>query len=154
MVGPFLWDKSYETFLENVEEAPRMTIQAYHTGYKDRYGVIHKRKIEWPTQAKIKVSDKFICSTKQRAKGAFHLGPCKRVDQSKNSIKAYFDTFTLIIKFPHNFILKIFYGSLDPFIGWRSSIYGAWEPIHTVVFSFFIVDSHNYEINFNMLEHY
>jgi hypothetical protein len=152
MVGPFLWQKSYETFLEKIEDVPVVMVQASHTGYKERFGIVHSRKIEWPAQDRIKISDKFMGSSKEKARGAFHIGPCKRLVQLNNLVKAYFNGFTLVINFPEAFTIEEFYGSVDPFMGWRSSIYGAWEPIHSIVFSFMITGSYNYEINFHFLE--
>ena len=152
MVGPFLWQKSYETFLEKSEDTSDVIVQASHTGYKDRYGIVHSRKIKWSEPDRIKISDKFMGSSREKARGAFHIGPCKRLVQLNNFVKAYFNEFTLVINFPETFTITVFYGSEDPFMGWRSSIYGAWEPIHSVVFSFIIADTYSYEINFHLLE--
>jgi hypothetical protein len=150
MLGPFLWEKSYETFLERVEESPNVVLQASHTGYKDKYGIVHSRKIQWPEPDRITISDQFMGSSKEKARGAFHIGPCKRLVHQNNIVKAYFNEVKLVINFPENFSIKVFYGSVDPFIGWRSSIYGAWEPIYSVIFSFLISNSCSYEINLHI----
>ena len=46
IVGPFLWEKAYETCLTEAEKTPSFFAEAYHTGYKERFGIIHKRRIE------------------------------------------------------------------------------------------------------------
>ena len=36
ILGPFLWDKSYETCLTRSQETPLFLAEAYHTGYKNK----------------------------------------------------------------------------------------------------------------------
>ena len=136
ITGPFMWEKSYETSLIGAEKLPSFFAEAYHTGYKKRFGVVHKRRIEWFAPYHIKIGDVFPGFGGVRCKGAFHLGNCKAIVNKGNLVEAEFDDFVFSIVFPSDFTVEIFHGSEHPFMGWRSIIYGAWEPIYSIVFSF------------------
>ena len=152
ILGPFLWDKSYETTLVKVEETPKPMVQAYHTGYKKKFGIIHNRKIEWPTADKIIITDSYSGSSRIRGRGAFHLGPCNKVGQKKNDVVSFFNNFKVMFSFPKSFNVDIFYGSLKPFMGWRSTVYGNWEAIHSIIYSFELDLNEKYEISLQILE--
>lgn len=136
ILGPFLWEKTYETCLNKIEVTPRFFAEAYHTGYKNKFGIIHKRKIEWLEPDHIEINDIFSGASEVKCRGAFHLGACRAIIKKDNLIEADFGDFTFSIIFPPNFIVEIFHGSENPFMGWRSTIYGKWEPIYSIVCSF------------------
>jgi hypothetical protein len=152
ILGPFLWDKSYETSLVKTEEIPIPMVQAYHTGYKKKYGLIHNRKIEWPTAENIIITDSYSGASRIRCRGAFHLGPCNKVDQQQKNVEVFFNRFRVMFSFPKRFKIEVFYGSLKPFMGWRSTVYGSWEAIHSVIFSFELDMNENYEICLQIFE--
>jgi len=136
ITGPFMWEKSYETCLTETEKLPSFFAEAYHTGYKEGFGIVHKRRIEWLAPYHIEIGDVFFGFGGVRCKGAFHLEACKAIANKGNSVEAEFDDFIFSIAFPSDFTVEIFHGSEHPFMGWRSTIYGAWEPIYSIVFSF------------------
>ena len=136
ITGPFMWEKSYETCLTETEKLPSFFAEAYHTGYKERFGIVHKRRIEWLAPYQIEIGDVFPGFGGVKCKGAFHLGACKAIANKGNLVEAEFDDFIFSIAFPSDFTVEIFHGSEHPFMGWRSTIYGAWEPIYSIVFSF------------------
>ena len=152
ILGPFLWDKSYETFLAKVEETLKPMVQAYHTGYKKKYGIIHNRKIEWPIADRIIITDSYSGVSRIRARGAFHLGPCNKVGQQKNNVESFFNSFRVIFSFPKSFNVDVFCGSLKPFMGWRSTVYGNWKAIYSIIFSFEIDVNDKHEIGLQILE--
>ena len=136
ILGPFLWEKSYETCLTQTGKAPCFFAEAYHTGYKDRFGIVHKRRVEWLAPHSIEIGDVFSDFGGAKCRGAFHMGACKAIANKGNLVEAEFDDFIFSIVFPSDFTVEIFHGSEHPFMGWRSTIYGAWEPIYSIVFSF------------------
>ena len=152
ILGPFLWDKSYETCLTRSQETPLFLAEAYHTGYKNKLGIIHSRRIEWPEPNNIEIKDTFSGPGGIKCKGAFHLSACRRIIKKENLVEAYFDDFTLSLTFPPNLTIEVRYGSVDPFIGWRSTVYGKWEPIHSIVFFFEIAKNYNSGISLQILE--
>ena len=152
ILGPFMWDKSYKAYLSRAQENPVFLVEAYHTGYRDRIGVIHTRRVEWPEPNKVEIKDSFSGVEGIKCKGAFHLGACRKVLKKENLIDAYFDNFTLNLTFPTNFLIEVYHGSKDPFIGWRSTIYGNWESIYSIVFFFEIAKNYSCEISLQILE--
>jgi len=135
ILGPFLWEKSYETTLKKAEESPILYAEASHDGYMDEFSVLHTRRIEWPSTHQIEIIDFFQGKGELPLRGAFHLGKCRNVSRKGQIIEVDFDDFIFSLSFPTEFSLEIYYGSKSPFLGWRSTIYGKWEPIHTIVFS-------------------
>ena len=138
IIGPFLWEKSYETRLTGTEKTPSLFAEAYHTGYEERFTIVHKRRVEWLwlTPYHLEIGDVFSGFGGVRCKGAFHLGACMAISNKENSVHAEFDDFIFSISFPPDFTVDIFHASDRPFMGWRSTIYGAWEPIYSIIFSF------------------
>ncbi len=134
MLGPFLWDKSYQTNLTLVKEEPSLVAQAYHTGYKKKLNVIHNRQIEWINVNTFKIEESFSGSAKVHCRGAFHLGDCEKVVREGAIVKSYFNGFIFYLTFPDQFDINIYYGSLDPIIGWNSVTYGKWEAIYSIIF--------------------
>jgi hypothetical protein len=133
--GPFMWDKSYQTRLEKVGSSGDLWAQANHDGYLKAFSTIHSRAIFWSTLYKIKIQDSFSGSNELPIRGAFHFGACRSLEQEKHMVTADFGDFTFSIQFSPFFTVEKYFGSRDPFIGWRSAVYGDWEPINSIIYS-------------------
>lgn len=152
MLGPFMWDRFYETTLKQAGETPVLHAEAAHNGYMKDFSVFHTRTIEWPACDQIEIVDAFCGGIGLPLRGAFHLGKCKTIHRRGQIIEADFDDFLFSLSFPTEFSLKIYYGSKSPFLGWRSTIYGKWEPIHTIVFSTELKENLQYKIILKIVE--
>ena len=136
IIGPFMWDKSYRASLIESGSEPHLFAEAEHNGYFNKFALIHRRRIDWRKPENICITDSFLGKKRVKMRGAFHIGECLGVTKDKNRIIVKLNTeITLSILFPLDFRLEIYYGSRVPFLGWRSTIYGHWEPIHCIVFS-------------------
>ena len=135
MLGPFMWEQSYETTLKKAEKSPIMHAEASHNGYMKDFSVLHTRRIEWSSYHQIEILDSFHGGGEFLLRGAFHLGKCRTVRRKGQIIEINFDEFLFSIFFPAEFFIETYHGSEFPFMGWRSIVYGEWEPIHTIVFS-------------------
>ena len=151
-IGPFMWEKSYETCLTKAERTPSFFAEAYHTGYKNRFGIIHKRKCEWIAPYHMAIHDDFSGPGGLTCRGAFHLGNCGSVTNKENRVEADFNNFVFSIVFAPDFTVEVFHGSKHPFMGWRSTTYGAWEPIHSIVFSFDLSDGYHCKMILKIIE--
>jgi len=152
MLGPFMWEKSYETKLEEAKESPILYAKASHNGYMDDLSITHTREVEWLAPNQLEIRDSFPGSDEQPIRGAFHLGDCRNVTQEKNSVEADFGDFIFLLSLPPEFTVKVYYGSKYPFLGWRSTIYGKWKPIHSILFSSNLQREYSYKINFIIAE--
>ena len=152
MLGPFMWEKSYETKLNEVGKTPVLHAEASHNGYMKEFSVFHTRRIEWPSSHQIEILDSFQGGGRLPLRGAFHLGKCKAVSKKGQIVEVDFDDFLFCLCFPAEFSIEIYYGSEDPFMGWRSTIYGQWEPIHTIVFSTELQKDFQYRIILKIAE--
>jgi hypothetical protein len=110
------------------------------------FSVLHTRRIEWPLPSHIEILDSFHGGRKLPLRGAFHLGRCRTVSRKGQIIEADFDDFLFLLSFPTDFSIEIYYGSERPFLGWRSTIYGKWKPIHTIIFSSALQKDFKYRI--------
>jgi hypothetical protein len=151
-IGPFMWDKPYETQLEGYGISPLMFVKANHNGYLKNFSVIHTRKIEWIHPHEFNIYDSFSESHRLPIRGALHLGICRSVKKEDNILIVDFSNFSISIIFPSNFLVDLYYGSNSPFMGWRSSVYGKWEPIHSIVFSTILKKDNRYNIHFEISE--
>ncbi len=152
ILGPFMWEKAYETNLEKAVEDPVFSVGASHNGYMDQFSVVHTRKVEWLASHQIELCDSFSGPGRMPIRGAFHLGACQTVIQKNNVIKADFGDFLFSVKFPPDVSIKTYYGSRYPFMGWRSTIYGKWEPIHSVIFSRDLRENDEFTISLRIIE--
>jgi Heparinase II/III-like protein/Heparinase II/III N-terminus len=134
MLGPFMWQQSYEATLKEAGESPILHAKANHDGYLKGFSVIHTRRIEWPSYHQIDILDSFHGGKELPLRGAFHLGKCRSVNRKGQIIEVDFGEFLFSLCFPLEFFLETYYGSEVPFMGWGSTIYGELEPIHSVVF--------------------
>ena len=150
ILGTFLWDKSYETTLKTTGESPFLFAEAMHNGYQKEFGVIHTRRVEWIEPNCVELHDSFSGPDEIALKGAFHLGTCQTVVLKENVIKADFGGFLFFITIPPEFNVEIFHGSKHPFMGWRSTVYGKWEPIYSIVFNSKLKS--NYRISLGITE--
>lgn len=151
-LGPFLWDKFYnvETMSSAVE--PTLYVEASHDGYLRRYGIIHSRKIELVEPTTLNIHDTFSGPGDISIDGAFHMGACKSVVINRNVAHADFGSFAALISFPDAFRLWTLSGSLSPFAGWRSAVYGRWELINSVFYSKHIKANDGYMISIHIEE--
>ena len=146
MLGSFMWQESYETTLKAAGESPILYAEASHNGYMKEFSLLHTRRIEWPSYHQIEILDSFQGRTELPLRGAFHIGKCRTVRRKGQIIEVDFNDFLFFLSFPTEFSLEIYNGSKSPFLGWRSTIYGKWEPIHTIVFSTDLQKDFNYKI--------
>ena len=152
ILGPFLWEKSYETNLQQTGEFPVLFAEANHDGYVDLFSTIHTRKVKWLKPTQWEITDSFSGPGGIPMRGAFHFGKCKAVTRKENTINADFDEFIFSLSFPADFLLKIFYGSNQPFVGWKSTVYGKWEPIYSIVYSRKLIRDYKYLIALSITE--
>ncbi len=146
ILGPFMWENSYQTKLEKTQVSSSLSAVASHNGYMDNFLISHTREVSWIASDEIQIHDKFTGPGGLPIRGAFHLGPCQSINQEKDVINADFGGFLLSLYFPSKFSLSIYFGSKFPFMGWRSTIYGKWEPIHSVIYSSRLQINDSYEI--------
>ena len=152
ILGPFMWGKSYETNLVKAVESPVLSAEASHNGYMDEFSVVHTRKVEWLAPHQIEVCDSFSGREGLQMRGAFHLGVCQSVTQKNNVVEADFGDFMFLLTLPSEVSIEIYYGSKHPFMGWRSTIYGKWEPIHSVIYSRDIQENAECTISLRIIE--
>lgn len=137
ILGPFMWDQSYECVLNAATDSPIPCAEAYHDAYQQRFGIIHVRRIEWPVPDTIEIWDRFPEKGRRvRCKGAFHIGKCNRIDQDGSRMLIVFDRFTVSLALPKEFDVAVYRASTEPFLGWRSTLYGSLEPSYSIVYSF------------------
>jgi len=151
ILGPFLWKKSYRAILNSWGESPLLFAEASHDGYVERFSVYHTRKVEVISPNRFDVYDSFVCPDNILIRGAFHLGSCRKMTFRNGSVDADFGQFRFVINLPECFNVKVYFGSEDPFIGWRSTVYGAREPIYSLTFSSRVEKNFNYKIGFNII---
>jgi len=152
MLGPFMWDKTYNTTLTAAGVVPHVFAEAEHDGYLKSHSLVHKRRIDWIAADLITIEDAFSGKTSVKMRGAFHLGPCKAVKTNNHRIEVDFGSVAMSFQFPLDFLLKVYYGSEDPFMGWRSTVYGRWEPIHSIVYSTEFKGNYNYTTTLQIID--
>lgn len=146
MLGPFMWANSYQPTLHEAQTVPSCHVSASHDGYARGHSTIHRRDIDWPEQHRFSVKDRFSGPGGIAFRGAFHLGPCQSVNLKAGVLTADFGTFRFFMKLPDFFKTDLYHGSLDPFMGWHSTIYGKWEPNFSLVYSGMLGKDHSYVI--------
>lgn len=151
MLGPFMWEKSYEAGLASTKETPTPCAEAWHNGYQEVFGVTHTRKVEWPAENGIVITDNFTNPRKIDGRGAFHFAPCRSIEKRDNVVEADFGGFLFRLELPAIAEIALYYGSENPFIGWRSTVYGRWEPINSVVFQFEMDATHSHQIKISIV---
>ena len=132
IVGPFLWESPYDSQLT---DHGNTHAEAFHNGYAKEFGIIHTRRLDIVSSKEWTIRDHFSHATGASIRGAFHFGRCTHVNRTGNLIVARFSDFTFSVMVPREFEVDLFFGRKDPLIGWRSVVYGRWEPIHSMVFS-------------------
>ena len=146
--GPFLWKKPYSVKLLNTRSNRQMAVEARHDSYAKTIKTVHIRKVIWHLPDKLDVIDSFQGPGGVPMKGVFHLGPCQQVAIEQSTMIAEFCDFSFLIHYPKSFRLEVFSGSRTPFIGWRSDIYGKWNPNYSVVFSSILEENCSYQMKF------
>ena len=152
ILGPFMWKQSYEATLKESGKSPILHAEASHDGYMKEFSVLHTRRIGWPSYHQIEILDSFHGGGELPLKGALHLGDCRAVNRKGQIIEVDFGNFWFSLSFPSEFSLETYYGSELPFMGWRSTIYGKWEPIHSIVYTGTIQDNYQCKISFTISE--
>jgi hypothetical protein len=146
MLGPFLWETPYETDLLQTGTAPVLFAEARHNGYVKEFGIAHTRRVELVSPNQWILTDQFSNVNNAFIRGAFHFGPCKHVIKKENCTEVIYSEFAFSVTWPPGFNIEVFFGSQDPFMGWRSTVYGKWEPIYSVSFSSEIKQNASYSI--------
>ena len=149
--GPFMWADSYRTTLHKALSTPHCQLSASHDGYANSFATIHTRVIEWPTNNNLTVTDRFSGPGGKTFKGAFHLGSCNTVKLDDRQFIADFGWFDFQMVFPTSLTVEIFYGSLNPFLGWKALLYGAWKPIYTILYSGTLSKDHTHTIHLKIV---
>jgi hypothetical protein len=152
IVGPFLWDRPYEGTLLGMGESPHLYVEASHNGYEKQFGITHIRRLEGASPRQWTITDRFTNADGAMVRGAFHFGKCRNAVLTDNRVVAEFDGFAFTLTIPADFDIELFYGSEDPFLGWISTVYGKWEPIHCVVFSKRIGAHSSFEIGLGITD--
>lgn len=135
MLGPFMWEKSYRTEVDRAATTPVLTATAHHDGYLEEFGVVHTRQIRWSAPPALEIIDSFSGPAGVPVRGAFHLGRCSSVALDDHRVDADFGDFIFSLTFSSAVTVEVFHGSAEPFMGWRSMVYGKWEPAHAIEFS-------------------
>ncbi|BBO82752.1 hypothetical protein DSCO28_33180 [Desulfosarcina ovata subsp. sediminis] len=144
--GPFMWDDSYHTTLHYAQDSPHCWLCASHDGYLKNFKTIHERSLEWIDAQQLKINDCFWGPGGISFKGAFHLGECNSIDLVQNVLIAKFSNFSFSITFPRSVTVNLFYGSSDPFLGWRSTVYGNWTPCYTIIYDGMLEKEHTHTL--------
>jgi hypothetical protein len=152
MLGPFMWDQPYKAELIKTDTGAGLFAEACHDGYVKEFSITHTRSVSWSKPHEIEIRDEFSGPAGVPIRGAFHLGKCKNVIEKSDRIEADFGNFSILFFMLQLPSLKIYFGSRDPFIGWRSTIYGAWEPIHSIVYSSRLQKNTSYTITLRIAE--
>ena len=118
----------------------------------DELSTRHARTVDWESADQINILDSFDGPGNIAMRGAFHFGECENVKREKSTVRAEFAGFHVDMIFPEDFDIEIHYGSQKPFIGWRSGVYGSWQPSYCVVFSRFLRKNDHYKIRLRIIE--
>ena len=113
---------------------------------------IQARQVEWLAPHKLEIQDLFSGPGQMAMRGAFHLGACQTVTNNNSVIEADFGGFMFLLDLPPKVSIEIYYGSEYPFIGWRSTIYGKWEPIHSIIYSRDLQENDKFTISLRIIE--
>jgi len=132
-LGPFLWKKSYRTQFKDCSYENHLICEASHFGYKEQYDIIHSRRIDWYHEAWIDIYDKLEGTQAVKTEGALHLA-CRSVNINENCVEASFGTFCVKILFNTDMNIKVYHGSADPCLGWKSPLYGKCVPTYSIVY--------------------
>ena len=135
ILGPFLWDESYNCLKTNRHHEPNNCVVEYkHDGYLKRFGVTHNRKIKWKDKYKIYITDILEGEGEISFSGTFHFHSGCHIELDNNILEVSCEKLKLLILFDNNLDLNLFSGSEKPFLGWKSTIYGGWDKINTICF--------------------
>jgi hypothetical protein len=135
ILGPFLWTQTYECRLNQATPEPWPIIEAEHSGYRERFQRVHRRRIEWPKPSRIEIEDTIVGARGGSFRAALHLGVCRLAQSHDNVVVAYFDNLKLRLRFDRDLDVQLLHGSRSPFGGWRTTVYGDWIPNYTVIFA-------------------
>jgi hypothetical protein len=128
ILGPFLWEKTYSTVLEGSGQEPEPWAAASHDGYRRIAALVHRREVRLTSGSDVQIVDSFHGTGQERSRTAFHFPRGSEVDISGPSAQVNVGGVKLTFRFPQDHWLEVYEGSASPFLGWRSTIYGQWEP--------------------------
>lgn len=152
MLGPFLWDGSYGTVLKRIEVEEGIQVEGAHDGYRKRFATTHKRRLKWHAPGRLEIEDMFPGPGGISMRGAFHLDRCSGLTVDGNTVWAEFATFGVTISLPEGADVRHYRGSEDPFMGWKTGVYGKWEPMDSIVYSLRLRENHAYTIILSVRE--
>lgn len=133
MLGPFLWEAPYKVVLEGAgcEERPWAT--AHHDGYRAVLGLTHCRHVELLSPRELRICDSYQGSGKAASRTAFHFPRGSRIELQGDHVSVEIGSVRLMIRLDRAMATEVHQGSTEPFLGWRSTVYGHWEAIPTLV---------------------
>lgn len=135
ILGPFMWEGSYNCITGERHAPENNTIEYKHDAYFENYGITHTRTIEWAEPNKIIITD-FLDGPKEKEFcGTFHFTPDSKIEIVNNVLEINSNDVKLNIYFDSKLKLELSEGSVEPLLGWKSAVYGRWEPIHLIRFS-------------------
>ncbi len=133
-LGRFMWKDSYHTDLICAQPAPYPVAEASHDGYVSLYGIVHTRRIAWPEETMIEISDMLSGTRTCDAEGALHIR-CDQLIDGKDWIDAGFDGFSVRMVFEPDMQYRVCNGSENPPAGWISPLYGQKKPICSIFYT-------------------
>lgn len=146
ILGPFMWDRSYQSLLHEAKTVPACHLSASHDGYVHSNLTVHRRDIDWPEQHRFAITDRFQGPGGITLRGAFHLGLCHTMFIEAGTLIADFGEFRFHMEIPEFLNTELIQGSIDPFMGWHSTVYGTWQPSYSIVYSGELGKDHSHVI--------
>ena len=135
MLGPFLWEEPYKAVLEGAGCEKRPWAAASHDGYRAVSGLTHRRHVELLSPRELRIRDSYRGGEKGASRTAFHFprGARIRVGVQGHQVSVDTGSVRLAIRLDRAMATEVHQGSTEPFLGWRSTVYGHWEEIPTLV---------------------
>jgi len=132
--GPFNWSQKAVARLVSVEERDGgWSIEAEQDGYRKRFGVVHRRRVDVAEAHGVRIADSLIGSSRRSVEIGFLIHPSLAVTRRGDTIEIAKDQRT-ILRFRSGGPLECIVGepgSTDG--GWYSHYFGAIEPTHRIV---------------------
>lgn len=140
MGGRFLWTAKAKVKLLNYEMGEaKATIEAEHDGYRRLPDpVIHRRRVVFDKKhCEILITDTIDCLGKHDVELFFHLHQDASIEASgDNFVQVGFHNRRVVFTVLNShFIFRVFRGSENPILGWRSTSFGNKQPINTLCLS-------------------
>ena len=134
MLGPFLWEAPYKVVLEGADCEQRPWAAAYHDGYRVVSGLTHRRHVELLSPRELQIRDSYRGGGKAASRTAFHFPRGSRIGLQGDQVSVETGSVRLVIRLDRAMVAtEVHQGSTEPLLGWRSTVYGHWEAIPTLV---------------------